>query len=150
MTIYGWMRTELGLKGNELMLYALIYSFSQNGQLFSGSREYLSEWVGCSVKTVQRSLDKLTEDGLLVKHKSSRNGKSVCAYATSSCMDKMSTHEWTKCPSMKDKMSLNNNIYIKRNRYISISSRKEFPEHESEYIEQNMDPSELEELLELG
>ena len=45
--IEGWMRTQLGLKGNELMIYALIYGFSQDGNSwFCGSAGYISEWVG--------------------------------------------------------------------------------------------------------
>lgn len=28
--IYGWMTTKLKLKGNELLIYAVIYSFSRN------------------------------------------------------------------------------------------------------------------------
>lgn len=29
VTVHGWMRTQLGLKANELWLYALIYSFNK-------------------------------------------------------------------------------------------------------------------------
>ena len=31
VTIQSFMRSELGLKGNELIAYALIYGFSQDG-----------------------------------------------------------------------------------------------------------------------
>ena len=42
--VYGWMVTELGLKGNELFLYAIIYGFSQDGETeFSGSLRYMQE-----------------------------------------------------------------------------------------------------------
>ena len=30
LVIQGWMITELKLKGNELLIYAIIYGFSQN------------------------------------------------------------------------------------------------------------------------
>ena len=43
----GWMRTRLGLKGNELVIYAVIYGFSQDGSSwFSGSAGYLADWAG--------------------------------------------------------------------------------------------------------
>lgn len=32
VVIQGWMITRLGLKGNELMIYAVIYGFTQNGE----------------------------------------------------------------------------------------------------------------------
>ena len=32
ITIQSWMREELGLSGNELMTYAIVYGFSQDGE----------------------------------------------------------------------------------------------------------------------
>ena len=32
LVIQGWMIAELKLKGNELLIYAIIYGFSQNNQ----------------------------------------------------------------------------------------------------------------------
>lgn len=44
IVIPGWAATQLGLKGNDLLLYSIIYGFSQ-AQLgcFCGSLEYLEE-----------------------------------------------------------------------------------------------------------
>ena len=40
-TVQGWMVTELGLRGNELAAYAIIYGFSQDGaSKFQGSLTY--------------------------------------------------------------------------------------------------------------
>ena len=45
ITIQGWMRTELELKGNDLMVYAIIYGFSQSeSNRFTGSLQYLADW----------------------------------------------------------------------------------------------------------
>lgn len=45
--VQGWMVTELKLKGNALMLYAIIYGFSQTtNTAFTGSVDYLCEWLG--------------------------------------------------------------------------------------------------------
>lgn len=69
ITIQGWMRTKLNLKGNELLIYALIYGFSQDGESrFKGSRKYIADWCGCSLDTVDRSLSSLVDKGLLAKY----------------------------------------------------------------------------------
>lgn len=83
ITIQGWMRTKLNLKGNELLIYALIYGFSQDGQSrFTGSRKYIAEWCGCSLDTVDRSLSSLVGKGLLAKHPhTDQNGSRVVDYA---------------------------------------------------------------------
>lgn len=31
-TVFGWMLNELELKGNELIIFGIIYSFSQDGK----------------------------------------------------------------------------------------------------------------------
>lgn len=83
IAIQGWMRTRLNLKGNELLIYALVYGFSQDGNSrFTGSRKYIAEWCGCSLDTVDRSLSALVSKGLLAKypHKD-QNGSRVVDYA---------------------------------------------------------------------
>lgn len=69
IAIQGWMRTQLNLKGNELLIYALIYGFSQDGESrFKGSRKYIADWCGCSLSTVDKSLKSLVDKGLLAKY----------------------------------------------------------------------------------
>lgn len=69
IAIQGWMRTKLNLKGNELLVYALIYGFSQDGESrFKGSRGYIADWCGCSLNTVDRTLNSLVGKGLLAKY----------------------------------------------------------------------------------
>ena len=68
ITIQGWMRTELKLSGNELIVYAIIYGFSQNKQgEFTGSAQYLADWVGCTRRTVMTILNKLVENNFISK-----------------------------------------------------------------------------------
>ena len=68
ITIQGWMRTDLKLSGNELIVYAIIYGFSQNKQgEFTGSAQYLADWVGCTRRTVMTILNKLVEAKLISK-----------------------------------------------------------------------------------
>lgn len=83
IAIQGWMRTRLNLKGNELLIYALVYGFSQDGQSrFTGSRKYIAEWCGCSLDTVDRSLSSLVGKGFLAKYPhTDQNGSRVVDYA---------------------------------------------------------------------
>ena len=68
ITLEGWMRTDLKLSGNELIVYAIIYGFSQNKQgEFTGSAQYLADWVGCTRRTVMTILNKLLEAKLISK-----------------------------------------------------------------------------------
>ena len=68
ITIQGWMRTDLKLSGNELIVYAIIYGFSQNKQgEFTGSAQYLADWVGCTRRTVMTILNKLVENNFISK-----------------------------------------------------------------------------------
>lgn len=67
--IHGWMRNRLGLKGNELTIYAILYGFTQDGESeFSGSVAYLTEFIGVSKDTVSRILDKLEGYGYIEKN----------------------------------------------------------------------------------
>jgi hypothetical protein len=80
-TVQGWMLSELGLKGNALAVYAIIYGFSQDGvSEYAGSSRYLCEWLGCSKKTVLTTLASLTERGLLTKKTINQNGVNLCNY----------------------------------------------------------------------
>ena len=68
VVIHSFMVDELGLKGNELMIFAIIYGFSQDGEsYFKGSLAYLMEWTGASKVTVIKSLKSLVEKGYIEK-----------------------------------------------------------------------------------
>lgn len=68
ITIQEWMRTDLKLSGNELIVYAIIYGFSQNKQgEFTGSVQYLADWVGCTKRTVTTILRKFVDEELVKK-----------------------------------------------------------------------------------
>lgn len=82
ITIQGWMVNELNLKGNSLIIYSIIYGFSQTDDCkFTGSANYLAEWCGCSRQTVMTTLNKLVEDKLLIKHEEFRNNVKFCSYS---------------------------------------------------------------------
>lgn len=81
ITILGWMVSELGLKGNNLLIYAIVYGFSQSQDMsYSGSRQYLAEWTNSTVQGVSKCLKKLTDDGLLQKKEKIINNIKFCEY----------------------------------------------------------------------
>ncbi len=68
ISIQGWMVNDLQLSGVDLLVYAVIYGFSQDGEsVFSGTLQYLQDWTGASKRTVMRSLQALCECGLIKK-----------------------------------------------------------------------------------
>jgi DNA-binding MarR family transcriptional regulator len=113
VVIQGFMRTELGLKGNDLLAYAIIYGFSQaEAQRFTGSLQYLADWCGCTKQGIMKNLKNLQERGLIVKEETKRNGVNSVSYYTTqfhaavnsvSCGGKLSFTEGGK-------LSLPNNI----------------------------------------
>lgn len=73
--VQGWMMSELGLSGNELICYAVIFGATQGGQtLFKESRMYLSEWMNATLPTVDKCLKSLVDKKYLVKHSEVING----------------------------------------------------------------------------
>ena len=103
ITIQSWMRTELNLSGTELLVYAVVYGFSQDGQShYTGSRQYIADWCGCTVRSVQTILNDLTDRGLLTKYESTINNVRHCEYvANFTSSEKIS-------PPPSEKTSLNN------------------------------------------
>lgn len=74
-TVQGWMRNRLGLRGNALDIYAIIYGFSQvSHQEFTASINYLCEWLGVSRPTVINTLKELVDSGYLTKEGTELNG----------------------------------------------------------------------------
>lgn len=75
VNIQAFMVNELHLSGNELIMFACIHGFSQDGESwFTGSRAYLAEWCQSSKKTVSNNLAKLCDRGFLEKRTRMENG----------------------------------------------------------------------------
>ena len=66
--IQSWMISDLKLKGNELLIYAIIYGFSQaEGTAFTGSLQYLADWTNSTKQGILKNLKSLMEKGLVKK-----------------------------------------------------------------------------------
>lgn len=83
--IQGWMRTQLNLKGNELLVYAIIYGFSQDRESqFYGGRNYLADFVGASTSTIDRTLESLCDKEFIIKNSQTVNGVLFNSYIANS------------------------------------------------------------------
>jgi hypothetical protein len=84
LTVQGWMVSELKLKGNDLLVYALIYGFTQdNESKFTGSLNYICNWLNCSRPTASKALNNLVEKGLITKIVTIKNNVTFNSYVNS-------------------------------------------------------------------
>lgn len=67
ITIQGWAVSELGLKGNDLLVYSIIYGFSQDDNYFCGSLKYLEDWTNSSRQGILKNINYLLDRGLIEK-----------------------------------------------------------------------------------
>lgn len=109
---------ELGIGGNDLLAYALVWGFCQNKTShYSGSYDYIAYWLGCEHRTVRRIVAKLVDAGLFRKEEKWKDGKKVCdLYAlvpsgqnVQTRLDKMSSDFGQNVQTGEDKMSHHNN-----------------------------------------
>lgn len=83
IVIQGFMINKLNLKGNELLIYAVIYGFSQTEeQVYSGSLQYLADWTNSTKQGVTKNLKSLVEKGFIIKNDKYINGVKFCEYRT--------------------------------------------------------------------
>lgn len=81
------MVTKLGLSGNKLIIFALIYGFCRDGESeFCGSINYICTWTGVSRNTVLSILKELVDEGLIVKRDYKVNNVKFCAYKIGSAV----------------------------------------------------------------
>lgn len=82
ITIQGWMISDLDLKGTELLVFALIYGFSQDEQTyFRGGLQYICDWAGGTKPTIMKILKSLEDKKLIIKKEIYNNNVKFCWYA---------------------------------------------------------------------
>lgn len=116
IVIQGWMIEDLKLKGNELIIYAIIYGFSQTeGQLFNGSLQYLADWTNSTKQGVSKNLKSLIEKSYIVKNDKIMNGVKFCEYYATKFNRGM---QQSLIPpiqqSLTNNIDINNKIYIEQ------------------------------------
>lgn len=93
ITILGWMVSDLHLKGNELLIYALLHGFCQDGDnTFTGSIAYIQAWTGLTYQGTANVLKSLVEKKLLEKVSVQVNGITFCKYRTLDPPKNFGTH----------------------------------------------------------
>lgn len=113
ISVQGWMIRDLHLKGNELIIYACIYGFSQaENQVFSGSLQYLADWTNTTKQSVVNCLKSLTEKGYIVKADKIINGVKFCEYHAKNLNEVLKKFEYPIQKSLTGgiQKSLPNNI----------------------------------------
>lgn len=140
VVIQGFMVTELNLKGNELLVYAIIHGFSQTeNQVFSGSLQYLADWTNSTKQGVIKCLKSLQEKELIGKNEKYINGVKFCEYYTTKFNGVLNKVEQGIKQSLTGgiQQSLPNNISINNiedNIYISFNVDEAFKTFWNEYI----------------
>ncbi len=81
IVVQSFMVKDLKLKGNELIVYAIIYGFSQDGEnRFTGSLQYICDWTNSTKQGIMKTLKSLVEKGLVEKTEVYKNGVKFVEY----------------------------------------------------------------------
>jgi hypothetical protein len=81
IVLKGWMINKLGLSGTALIIYAVIFGFSQDGKsCFRGSIAYLAACAGVSDRAVQKILQQLIKKGFIEKVETQKVGRQYNDY----------------------------------------------------------------------
>ena len=82
--IWWWMINELELKGNDLLVYAIIYSFTNGTKdhYFNWSLNYLAEWTNSTERWIQKNLKNLIEKWYIEKEETNLYNVKIIRYRT--------------------------------------------------------------------
>lgn len=136
--VQSFMVKELGLKGLEKEVYAIIYGFSQaENQRFDGSLQYLADWTLSTKQGIMKVLKSLQDKGLIGKEEEFKNGVKFVKYYTTefnggsklSCMGGIK-HSLT---NNIDNNNKDNNIYCEVLDYLNEKAGTHYRQVESNY-----------------
>ena len=96
----GWMLNRLKLKGNELIVFSIINSFSQDkASSFFGSLSYLEAFTGASRPTVIKILKSLCDKGFIERSEFDYHGTKRISYKIGSIVSSYTSKETLPPPS---------------------------------------------------
>lgn len=78
--LHTWM-AGMGLNPSEMIVFAVIHSFTERGDSYFGGIAGLMKWTGCSDRTVQIALKHLVQDGWVIAKRESR-GRNASEYVS--------------------------------------------------------------------
>ena len=138
ISIQGWMINVLKLQGNELVLFALIYGFSQDGKSqFKGSLSYIGGALKISKPTTTSLINKLEQKDFIIKFQDSTGNRFM---QNSEYLDVVLGSKETLPLASKETLPLtsketlhnnyiyNNNINSSKGKFENISNNQELLE----------------------
>lgn len=91
--VHGWMINGMGLKGNPLLVFSVIFGFSQDGSsTYKGSLKYMQSSTNASKNTVMNSLIFLEENNFIIKKSEIRNNIKFNEYSHNDPVVQKMTH----------------------------------------------------------
>lgn len=119
IVIQEWMITELGLKGYELLVYALIFGFSQDGESrYHGSLSYMGKWLKTSDQTLLNALKSLYTKGLIERAEVFKGNQKFVEYWAKIDRSKNLSSTAQKTLAQTAQKTLDNNKHYKSSKYI--------------------------------
>ena len=85
--VYRWMAKELGVTGNDLHIYAMIYSFTENRGAYTGGLQYIADYLGITKGTAFLTLQRLLKRDLIRKKERFDGGVKYCDYSVCALRD---------------------------------------------------------------
>lgn len=137
--MHKWMG-GMGLTPNELMIFAVIHSYTEYGRGYDGGLAGLTEWTGCSLRTVNCAVRKLESEGWIIKGKPSK-GRVATVYHSNHAkiaplmgaeiarltMQKLHSNHAEIAPDKKYKKDINNTPYSPPTRGTAHADAKKRP-----------------------
>ena len=121
--IAGWMINKLNLKGSELLIYAIIYGFSQDGEsMFTASSQYLADWTNTTKQSVFKVLKSLTERELIIRKETNKNNITFVSYCYNDSIPGVpskSLEPIKKVDRLETKYDIGNQKSLSNNKYIN-------------------------------
>ena len=125
---YGWMVTELHLKGGDLFAFAVVHQHTQgHSGIYTGNTDYLVKWTGWTEKTARGHLQNLVKRGLIEEVRGRENNSPFCHYVLAADIYEKHPVKITVSPgknfkSTREKLPHNENIDNKTPNGVCISS----------------------------
>lgn len=137
---HSWMTMGLNLKGIDLLVYMIVFGFSQQEEgCYYGNLETMATWTNSSKKSVYNSLKKLTEMKLINKTEIIKGSVKFCSYCINNkifdTVENFSTHRRNFFHSTVEKITPNNKSNNKDNNIYNLQKRtNKKPKIEKEFI----------------
>lgn len=115
VVIHGWMCNELNLKGNDLLVYAYIFSYSRDGQNKCYSNlDTIAKTFNISKPTVIKSIKNLVDSGYIIKHIHKDITKTNSYEHNVDVVKNLYSRSKESLPQRSKESLLNNNILISK------------------------------------